>query len=161
MDCIWLAFYFLLQPSEFANDTKDAKHPFCLKDVQFKMGALHIFDAHLALPTQQLSATIVSLTFSTQKNGVKVEKISHATNGQLFACPVHAALWHILHLNSHQASPNTPLHVFFDNGSKCTVTSAMTTSLLHAAALSIPGHAGINPSNIGACSVPLEPCPSA
>ena len=35
----------------------------------------------------------------------------------------------------------------------CSVTSAMITSMLQAAVLTIPGHAGINPSNIAVQSL--------
>ena len=34
IDCIWIAFYYLLRPGEYANATGDAKHPFRLQDMQ-------------------------------------------------------------------------------------------------------------------------------
>ena len=154
IDCIWIAFYFLLRPGEYANATGDSKHPFRLKDVQFKVGSMHYFDVLPATPHQLLSATYVSLTFSTQKNGVKGEQMAHAANGRPFACPVRATLRRVAHLKIHHASATTPLHVYYDdNGRKRSVSSAMITSLLRSAALTIPGYAGVNPDNIAARSL--------
>ena len=151
MDCIWMAFYYLLQPGEYANATGDAKHPFRLKDVQFKVGALHFHDTLTSTPAQLHATTYCSLTFTTQKNCVKGD---HAANGQHHACPVRAVLCHVLHLCTHNAPPTTPLYVFYDAaGTKRSVSSSMILSLLHAAVLSLPGHAGVNPDNIAARSL--------
>jgi len=38
IDCIWMAFYFLLCPGEYVNPSGDAKHPYRLEDVEFKVG---------------------------------------------------------------------------------------------------------------------------
>ena len=154
LDCIWMAFHFLLRPGEYANSSGDALHPFRLADVECKIGALHLFDLHLASPTQLASATFVSLTFTSQKNGIKGEKLAHVSNHQPSACPVRAVLRRVAHLNAHNAPTTTPLHIYFDaNNNKKAVTSSMITSLLRAAALSIPGHAGVNPSNIATRSL--------
>ena len=153
IDCIWMAFYFLLRPGEYANASGDAKHPFRLKDVEFKIGAQHFRNVIHHSAVQFLSATFVSLTFTTQKNGVKGEKLAHAANGQAQACPVKAVLRRVAHLVHHNAPHDTPLHVYFANGTKKCVSSAMITSLLRAAALTIPGHAGVDPSNIAARSL--------
>ena len=154
MDCIWIAFYFLLRPGEYANATGDAKHPFRLKDVQFKIGSRHFHDVMTATSTQLRSASYVSLTFTTQKNGVKGEQMAHASNGQPFSCPVRATLRRVEHLKFHRSPSNTPLHTYFDDQHrKRSVSSAMITSLLRAAALSIPGHAGVDPANIAARSL--------
>lgn len=154
IDCIWMAFYYLLRPGEYANASGDAKHPFCLADVQFKIGHQHFFDAHLATVHQLLAATFTSLTFTTQKNGVKGEKLAHAANGQPTACPVRAVTRRVIHLNHHQAPPSTPLHTYYDDaGQRRAVSSAMITSLLRAAALTIPGHAGVDPANIATRSL--------
>ena len=154
IDCIWMAFYFLLRPGEYANATGDAKHPFRLEDVQLKIGARHHFDVTLCNRLELRSATFVSLTFTTQKNGVKGEKMGHAANGQLQACPVRAVLRRVAHLTQNRAPRTTPLHIYYtDTGQRRSVTSAMITSLLRAAALTIPGHAGVDPSNIAARSL--------
>ena len=154
MDCIWLAFYFLLRPGEYANATGDAKHPFRLQDVQFKVGHQHYSNPVLMPLASIHSATYASLTFTTQKNGVKGEKLAHATNGQAFACPVRAIARRVLHLRSFNAPISSPLHTYFDSQhNRKAVSSAMITSLLRAAALTIPGHCGVDPNNIAARSL--------
>ena len=143
--------YFLLRPGEYANASGDAKHPFNLKDVQFKIGNTHFFDVTTCTFDQLRAATYVSLTFTTQKNGVKGEKLAHTSNGQPQACPVRSTLRQVLHFLHHHAPVTTPNHVYFDNlGRKRSVLSAMITSLLCAATLTIPGYAGVNPDNIAA-----------
>ena len=154
IDCMWMGFYFLLRPGEYANASGDAKHPFRLQDVGMQIGARHFTQAYLA-PIHQLSmATLVSLTFTSQKNGVKGEKLSHSTSGNPFSCPVRATLRRVIHLMRHNAPPTTPLHIYYDEtGRKRAVSSSMITSILRAAALTIPGHAGVDPNNIAARSL--------
>ena len=154
IDCIWIAFYYLLRPGEYANATGDAKHPFRLQDVGMKVGARSFHHAHLATPTQLLAATLCTLTFTTQKNGVKGEKLSHSTSGHAEACPVRATLRRVAHLKLHNAPASTPLHVYYDEtGARRAVSSAMITSLLRTATLTIPGHAGVHPDKIAARSL--------
>ena len=153
IDCIWMAFYFLLRPGEYANASGDAKHPFRLQDVEFKIGAQHFASVAHRTALQFLSSTFVSLTFTTQKNGVKGEKLAHACNGQAQACPVRAVMRRVAHLIHHNAPMTTPLHVYYEHNRQRCVSSAMITSLLRAAAISIPGHAGVDPNNIAARSL--------
>ena len=49
INCIWMDFYFLLLPGEYANSTVDLNHPLRMKDVELKIGGLRIFDSHLAI----------------------------------------------------------------------------------------------------------------
>ena len=131
MDFICMAFYYLLRPGEYANASDDAQYTFRLKDVFIISGAMHIKHAHLATLTQLHAANIASLTFTTQKNGVKGEKLYHASNGQPFACPIRATTRCAAHFIEHSALPNTPLHVYYDEaGRRRAVFSAMITSLL-------------------------------
>ena len=154
IDCIWMAFYFLLHPGEYANASGDAKHPFRLCDVQYKIGHVHIFDAHLTTVQQCLASTFVSLTFSTQNNGVKGEKLAHTPTDHPTSCPVRATLRRVAHLIQHNAPPSTLLHVYLnDAGRTRAVSSPMITSLLCTAALTIPGHSGIDVNNIAARSL--------
>jgi len=76
IDCIWMAFYLLLRPGEYVNASGEAKHPFCLEDVECKIGHEHNFNVHLASVAQLLAATFISFTFTDQKNGIKGEIIS-------------------------------------------------------------------------------------
>ena len=149
-----MAFYFILHPGEYANATGNVKHLFPLQDVKFKIGAQPHFDVSICNPLQFLSATFVSLTFTTQKNGVKGEKIGHTANSQRQSCPVKAVLHGVAHLISPHAPLTTPLHIYYtEDGSRRSFNSAMIMSLLRSVALTIPGHAGIKPSNIAARSL--------
>ena len=51
INCIWMAFYFLLRPGEYANATDNAKYPFRMSDFKLNIGGLHIFNAYLATLT--------------------------------------------------------------------------------------------------------------
>ena len=153
LDCIWIAFYFLLRPGEYIYSTSDSQTPFRLCDIEFKLGGRHFFDAHLATTLQLLSADFVSLTFTNQKNGVKGEKLAHMSNGNPRSCPVRATLRRVAHLNSNNAPPTTPLYCYYSAGRQRRVTSAMITSILRAPALSIPGYAGVQPDNIATRSL--------
>ena len=74
IDCVWMAFYFLLRPGEYANHASgDAKHPFRLCDVQYAIGHLHIFDSHLTTVQQCLAGTL-SLSPSPLKRMVSKAK---------------------------------------------------------------------------------------
>ena len=85
---------------------------------------------------------------------LKVEQMAHATNGQPFACPVQATLHHVAHLKHYRAPATTLLYVYFAaDSTNRLVSSAMVTSLLKSAALTIPGHARVNPDNIAAQSL--------
>ena len=105
INCIWMAFYFLLRPGEYANATDNAKHPFRMSDVKLNIGGLHIFNAYLATITQITSADFISLTFTYQENSTKGEKLSHMSNGQPFVCPSRDALH-----NSSNTTLLPPLH---------------------------------------------------
>eukprot|EP00552_Chaetoceros_brevis_P001237 CAMPEP_0197738092 /NCGR_PEP_ID=MMETSP1435-20131217/12606_1 /TAXON_ID=426625 /ORGANISM="Chaetoceros brevis, Strain CCMP164" /LENGTH=80 /DNA_ID=CAMNT_0043326859 /DNA_START=17 /DNA_END=256 /DNA_ORIENTATION=+ len=57
IDCLWVAFVFLLRPGEYANSSGDAKHPFCLQDVIMKIGDRSFKSAFTATYDQLLAAT--------------------------------------------------------------------------------------------------------
>ena len=130
-----------------------ANTPFRLCDVEFNLGGRHFFNPQSATIVQLRAADFVSLTFSNQKNGVKGEKLAHMSNGQPQSCPVRAVLRRVEHLRLHQAPASTPLYCYYSNGRPHRVTSAMVTSILRAAALTIPGYAGVRPDNIATRSL--------
>ena len=93
---------------------------------------------------------------SKQKDGVKGEKLAHLSNGILRSCPFFATLRRVAHLNLHHAPPTTLLYTYFSNNRarrvatarQHRVTSAMITSVLRSATLTINGYAGVQPDNI-------------
>ena len=111
MDCIWMLFYYLLRPVEYANTSGDAQHILLLKDISIIVGALHIKHPPLYRLAQLHASNLTSLTFKTQKNSVKGKKLSHASHGQPCMCPLWATNRCDAHLITHNAPPNTPLHV--------------------------------------------------
>ena len=73
-DMIALAFFFLLRPGEYTA-TPSETTPFRLSDVRLSTGGTYI-DIFTAPITTIASATFVSLTFTTQKNGVRGKSLA-------------------------------------------------------------------------------------
>ena len=67
-DIIVIAYFFLLCPGEYTGFKSD-KTPFCLKYTVFSCG--HILFAATAIVRNLQSAKFFTLTFTTQKNGVR------------------------------------------------------------------------------------------
>ena len=110
-DMIIIAFFFLLRPGEYTLSKTDSD-PFLLADVQFWIGNQRL-NTMTATPAQLLQATFVSLTFTTQKNGVRGEVIGLARSGEAYLCPVRATARRVFHLRQHNAAPNTPLCAYY------------------------------------------------
>ena len=72
---IIIAFFFLLRPGEYTG-TKSDSSPFRLSDVTFSVRRT-VFNTESATDNNLASATFVILTFTTQKHGVRGEKIGH------------------------------------------------------------------------------------
>ena len=129
-DMIIVAFFFLLRPGEYTDNDKD---PFRLLDVQLFIGDTRL--QVLSAPVEQIQqAQFASLTFTTQKNGVRGEVISLACSGDPVLCPVQALIRRVLYLRQHSAPVGTPIARVF--GSTSTVTSPLSLRLY--ATLSFP-----------------------
>ena len=74
-DMIIIAFSFLLRPGEYTG-TKSDSLPFRLSDVTFSVGRM-VFYTATAIDNELAAAVFVILVFTTQKNGVRSEKIGH------------------------------------------------------------------------------------
>ena len=109
MTCI--GFFFLCRPGEHCTTTDN--DPFCFRDVR-----LYIGNNSLNLRTTPdnvlRAATRVSLTFTTQKNGVKGESISQGCTGDPWTCPVQAVIRRILHIRDMDLPDDTPLCAYAD-----------------------------------------------
>ena len=114
-DMTVLAFFFLLRPGEYV-DTNSESTPFKIEDVNFYIGDTWLHP--LTSTAEQLqAATRVTLTFTTQKNGVRGEIIGLSRSGDAIVCPVRAAVRRLLYLRSHGAPVGTPLaRVFSEDG---------------------------------------------
>jgi hypothetical protein len=106
-DMICLAFFFLLRPGEYTGTPSDTT-PFCLQDVQCWVGQQRFLATTIPL-TDLPRITFVTLTFTTQKNGVRGEVIGLGRSGNPVLCPVVAIARRIAHLRSHNAPPTQPL----------------------------------------------------
>ena len=152
-DMICLAFFFLLRPGEYTGTTSDTQ-PFCLQDVQFYLGGIHL-DKFLVSPDALLSATFVTLEFTTQKNSVRGEVIGLGRSGDPHFCPVTAAARRVLHLRQYGALVSQPL-ASYQHPSTHRLRRITPSDLMHILRLAVqilgPTY-GFLPSNISARSL--------
>ncbi|EJK57071.1 hypothetical protein THAOC_22925, partial [Thalassiosira oceanica] len=75
VDMIILAFFFLLRPGEYTDNSKESEsEPFRLEDIQLFVDGRRL-DIMTCSHSELMQATFGSLTFTTQKNGVRGEVI--------------------------------------------------------------------------------------
>jgi hypothetical protein len=87
-DMICLAFFFLLRPGEYTG-TPSETTPFTLQDIQCWVGQQRYLAT--TIPLDELPRlTFATLTFTTQKNGVRGEVIGLGRSGNPVLCPVVA-----------------------------------------------------------------------
>lgn len=147
-DMIILAFFFLLRPGEYCISPSDST-PFNLMDVQLFIGEQRL-NLSTATTQQIQSATFATLTFTTQKNGVRGEVIGLGRSGDSVLCPVATLIRRVLHLNSVHAPPNTPLaHVFTTKWEKIT-PSDISSALRNAVRFLSPTNLGFLPEDVSA-----------
>ena len=102
-DLAMIAFFFMLRPGEYCSGGSDVqKSPFRIKDVQFGIDQRDI-PAIKITKSQHHKLTIVSLTFTDQKNGVKGGSITHGRTTDLKVDPVQCVLNRIMYLHQHGA----------------------------------------------------------
>ena len=157
VDMAVIAFFFLLRPGEYTGHTADrATTPFTMGDVQMFIGSRRL-DLLLAPPAELAAATAASLTFTTQKSGVRGEVVHHGCSGSPSCCPTRALARRILYLRSNAAPPDTPLGTYFSQGpaghSSHPVTSAKITDLLKSSAGILGPTLGLLPKDISARSL--------
>ena len=111
-DCLILAFYFLLRPGEYSGTPRTAADDlFRFQDVGVWIGQRRLDP--LSCPTDDLlAATFVTVTFTTQKNGVRGETLGHGRSGHPTLCPVAALTRRLLNLRLAGALPTTPINAF-------------------------------------------------
>lgn len=107
VDMIIIAFFFLLRPGEYTASSSDTT-PFTLQDVQLFIGGRRL-NLLTDPPALLLEARFASLTFTTQKNGVRGEVIGLGRSGDPYLCPVIALARRVIHLRAHNAPGHTPL----------------------------------------------------
>jgi hypothetical protein len=141
----------------FSNDT-----PFSLADVELRVDDRAI-DPIICSNTDLHAATFISLTFTTQKNGMKGEVIAHGLSINDQACSIKAAIRDILHLLQHKATKTTPLALYFHNIKYIVIKatyvsqalSMATTAMAHETGLK---HADISARSLSACGAMALTC---
>jgi hypothetical protein len=108
-DCLILAFYFLLRPGEYSGAPRTtADDLFRFQDVAIWIGQRRL--EPLTCPSDDmLAATFVTVTFISQKNGVRGETLGHGRSGHPSLCPVAALTRRLLHL---RLTTLTPINAF-------------------------------------------------
>ncbi len=102
------------------------------------------------MPAKELRrARFASLTFTSQKNGVRGEVIGFACSGDPYVCPVKAIIRRVLYLLSHLAPLTTPLARVFNTPNKVTA-SYLTTCILDSVTALGPD-LDFLPSDMSAC----------
>jgi hypothetical protein len=148
---ITLAFFFLLRPGEYTGTPSDTT-PFTLQDVQLWIGQQRFLAT--TIPIADLSrVTFVSLTFTTQKNGVRGEVIGLGRSGNPVLCPVFATTRRITHLRTYHAPPTTPLASHYMSPALTLICPADITTALRCSTAIIGPSVGFLPSDISARSL--------
>jgi hypothetical protein len=115
-EMITITFYFLLRPGEYSGTTSDYT-PFHLQEVELHVGD-RLLDTMSSSSADLDAATMVSITFTTQKNGKKGEVITHGLSTDPLVCPIKDVVRRIHHLHLHKSKQSTPLASYFHSG-KC------------------------------------------
>jgi hypothetical protein len=152
-DMICLAFFFLLRPGEYTGTPSDTT-PFTLQDVQCWIGQQCYQAAHI--PVDELPrVTFITLTLTTQKNGVRGEVIGLSRSGNPVLCPVAVITRRVAHLRHHHAPPMQPLASYYENGSPTIhlIKPADITTALRLSTTIIGPTVGFLPTDIPARSL--------
>jgi len=97
-------------------------------------------------------ATFATLTFTTQKNGVRGEVIGHAHSGHPDACPVLDTVRRMLYLRSNGAPATAALYSVRRHERWTTITSHLITENIRLSATLIGPALSFLPSDISARS---------
>ena len=151
-DLLIIGFFYLLRPGEHCHNSNN-NHPFRLRDVSFTQAevAPAIINAAVIDLTLLGSASLVHLNFTTQKNGVPNEAVTHGVTTDPFLSPLHAVARRVRHLRHAKAPPDTPLHtIILPSGTTRRVTANDLTKALRASCR-IMGHTvGVSYNDISA-----------
>jgi hypothetical protein len=151
-DCVTFAFYFLLRPGEYAGTPRTTRDDlFRLRDVHLWAGDTPLDPLTCSLG-DLATVTFLSLTFTTQKNGVRGERVGHSRSGDPILCPVVSVLARLRHLRAHHAGLDTPLNAYHHLGRWHYVLPSAVTALLRLAASAAPTSLGFDPALLSARS---------
>jgi hypothetical protein len=107
-----------------------------------------------ASPTDLEAVSAISLCFTTQKNGVKDETISHSRSGDKMVCPCMAIIRRVRYLLKHKQPQEAPVCRFLQNSVTNHVSSTDIRNALRKSLIAIgPANLGIKPAQIDARSL--------
>ena len=154
-DCLLLAFFFLLRPGEYSGTPRTATDDlFRVQDIGVWIGQRRLDP--LSCPLDELTAaTFVTVTFTSQKNGVRGETLGHGRSGHPTICPVAALTRRLRHLRLVGVTPTTPINAFRlspDDRWQFVMPSDVTTILRRAVTLLPPSLTDFAASDISARS---------
>jgi len=146
----YVAFYFLMRPGEYC-DSGEAAHPFRWCDVTLRIGDRILDTVHCTASSLRAN-DFATLTFTTQKSGVRGEIVGHGASGALHACPCRALAELILLLRQHDAPYDAPLASYREQpgGPLLQLTSPAFTAALRGAARLHGAEFGLEPSDVTA-----------
>lgn len=148
-DMIAIAFFYLLRPGEYTA-TPSETTPFRLCDVSLAVGTQWL-NLATASDASLRAATFATLTFTTQKNGVKGEVIGLGRSGNATLCPVQCIVSRVIHLRSHNAPWDTPLATYWESNAWRKVSPTDITAALRTAVYALGADTlGFKPSDISA-----------
>jgi hypothetical protein len=149
-DLLVIGFFFMLRPGEYVFHSDQAT-PFRLQDVSFGLPNARTINATVITEAELATATTVNLLFTTQKNGVRGETITHGDTTDPRLSPVQAVARRVCHLRQNNAPPDSPLFLVYDAGNQTRlVSSTDLTKTLRAACTLDQDTLGIAASDISA-----------
>ena len=150
-DLSYMAFFWLLRPGEYCSSSES--HPFRLCDVQLFIGNTRLDPLTCDLADLD-RVTFVTLTFTTQKNGVRGEIIGHGRSSHVYACPVVSVVNRVRYLRTHGAPPEAPLCAVRNSTGTawCTVSSGLITQTIRTSAAILGPQLGFNTTDVSARS---------
>jgi hypothetical protein len=107
----------------------------------------------LSTEAELRTATFVTLTFTTQKNGVRGEVIGLGRSGHPHLCPVISLCNRVLHARTHNADPTAPLAAYYSAPRWHYVTSGNITTVLQLAVTFLGPTLGFVASDVSARSL--------
>jgi hypothetical protein len=110
-DKILIAFFFLLHPGEYTGTASDDA-PFRLEDVHLYIGGRKL-NSNTASLAELDAASSVSYKFTTQKNGIRDEKLVQGRSGSGLCCPVRATVRRVKHHRLHKLKANVPIASYY------------------------------------------------
>jgi hypothetical protein len=138
VDMVTIAFFFLVRPGEYTGTTSDDT-PFRLQDVHLYIGIRRL-NTMLCTDAEINGATSVSYTFTTQKNGIRNEKIIYGLSGTSLCCPVRATCRRIKYLRRNGAKRNVPIASIYIRNRRTTIKAQqLTETIQHAMTVNFYG----------------------